>query len=322
MPGITSFNAQSTSDEVAEALASQITGKNVIISGATMGSLGAEAARSIAMYANLVVLGGRNLSKLEDTIKWIKERTPSANLRTLMFDLSNLEGARKAAAELLAYGEPIHVLINSAAVMAVPYSTTVDGLESHMAINHFAPFLFTGLLFPLIARSGDSSFPSRIVNVSALGHRRCPIRFGDLNFHDGQDYNPWDAYGQSKTANILFSNELARRSHEKGLDVVAYSLHPGGILGTNLFLHLTNADFMYIGATNEKGEVIAPTKTPQQGAATYIVAAFDPDVIPYTGAYLEDGDITDSQHPHAKSLKDGQDLWALSESITRMAFDI
>ncbi|KAF8323302.1 NAD(P)-binding protein [Clavulina sp. PMI_390] len=313
MSRVTKFNVHSTADEashsdqlcflptvVTEALATEILGKNVLVNGATLGSLGAEVVGSIAKYANLIILGGRTPSKIDETIKWIKESTPSANVHPLVFDLSSLDGARKGAVEALALNEPIHVLINSAAVMAVPYSKTVDGLESHMAINHFGPFLFTMLLFPLLARSGTPSFPARIVNVSSAGYRMSPIRFDDLEFQDGKVYDRWGAYAQSKTANILTANELARRSKEKGLNVVAYSLHPGNIFTTNLAPHLNVADFVGLGAMNEKGEIIVPHKTSQQGAATYIVAAFDPSVVPYSGAYLEDADIAD-RADHAKS---------------------
>ncbi|KAF8321577.1 hypothetical protein DL93DRAFT_2072318 [Clavulina sp. PMI_390] len=111
--------------------------------------------------------------------------------------------------------------------MAVPFSKTVDGHESHMGINHFAPFLFTALVFPVLARSGTPSSPARIVNITSGAHRLTAIRFDDINFQDGKEYVPWQGYGQSKTANILFANELARRSKEKSVSVVAYSLHPG-----------------------------------------------------------------------------------------------
>ncbi|KAF8310576.1 NAD(P)-binding protein [Clavulina sp. PMI_390] len=309
MQGVTAFDAQSTSDEVAKALSGDIRGKN----GTTLGSLGAEAAGSIAKYANLIILCGRNSTKLEETTKWITEQTPSANLRPLVFDMSSLDGARKAAAE---------VLINSAGVMAVPYSKTVDGFESHMGINHFAPFVFTSLLYPLLARSGTASSPSRIVNVSSFGHRRSPMRFDDLGFQDGKTYDCWLGYGQSKTANILFTNELAKRTKEKEQNVVAYSLHPGFIFTTNLAPHLTIADFVRLGSKNEKGEVIIPSKTAQQGAATYIVAAFDPSIVPHSGAYLLDADVANSQQPHAKSPEDAQRLWALSETLTQQPFDI
>lgn len=111
--------------------------------------------------------------------------------------------------------------------MAAPYSKTEEGLEHHMAVNHFAPFLFTALVFKKLASSGTAEDPARIVNVSSWGHRFSAIRFGDPDFAEGKEYDRWMAYGQSKTANILFANEIARRAKEKRIPVVSYSLHPG-----------------------------------------------------------------------------------------------
>lgn len=115
--------------------------------------------------------------------------------------------------------------------MAAPYSLTVDGFESHMASNHFGHFLFTALIFPSIVASTAAttqSSPARIVNVSSRGHRHSGIRFDDMEFSGGEKYNKWAGYGQSKTANILFSNEIARKVRERGMNIVAYSTHPAG----------------------------------------------------------------------------------------------
>lgn len=120
------------------------------------------------------------------------------------------------------------VLINSSAIMAAPYERTLDGFESHMGINHFAPFLFTALIFKRIAAAGTKDDPARIVNPSSGAHRITSIRFDDLDFQEGEVYNKWAAYGQSKSANVLFANEIARRAKESGVPLVAYSLHPGG----------------------------------------------------------------------------------------------
>lgn len=113
--------------------------------------------------------------------------------------------------------------------MAVPYSKTVDGFESHMGVNHFGHFLFTALIFSRIVAAGTKADPARIVNISSAGHRRTDIRFDDMDFSNGETYNKFLGYGQSKTANILFSNEIARRAKEREIPVVAYSVHPGGM---------------------------------------------------------------------------------------------
>lgn len=115
--------------------------------------------------------------------------------------------------------------------MMCPYGTTTDSFESQIGANHFAPFLFTALIFPRILAAGSetaSSSPARIVNVSSMGHQISDFRFDDYGFSGGKTYDERVAYGQSKTANILFANEIARRAKERALNVLAYSLHPGG----------------------------------------------------------------------------------------------
>lgn len=112
--------------------------------------------------------------------------------------------------------------------MATPYAANAEGIESQFATNHLGHFLFTALVFPRVLAAATPSAPARIVLVSSRGHRRSDIRWDDLHFSGGKTYDPWLAYGQSKTANILFANEIARRSSEKGNNVLAYSLHPGG----------------------------------------------------------------------------------------------
>lgn len=112
--------------------------------------------------------------------------------------------------------------------MASPYATTEDGFESQFGTNHLGHFLFTALIFPRIIAASSITDPARVVNVSSRGHHRSPIRFDDYNFSDGKTYDKWAAYGQGKTANILCSNEIARRAKEKNVNVIAYSLHPGG----------------------------------------------------------------------------------------------
>ena len=141
--------------------------------------------------------------------------------------------------------------------MWVPYEKTVDGFEPHFGCNHLAHFLFTALVFPRIVAASSPSSPSRVINVSSRGHRFTAIRFDDIGFDDGKAYgeNPTPcllrifilrlrlfpmedkvlAYSQSKTANILFSNEIARQAKEKDLNVLAYSLHPGGMYLLLLF---------------------------------------------------------------------------------------
>jgi NAD(P)-dependent dehydrogenase (short-subunit alcohol dehydrogenase family) len=154
---------------------------SVLITGASPGGLGAETARAIARQnPKLVILAGRNLSKLKITEEIIKSDGPSiAEIRLLQIDLGSQASVRKAAEEVNGYEGPIDVLINNAAIMAVPFQLSVDGLESQLATNHVGHFLFTNLIISkLLAAEGGC----RVVNVSSSGHKREKFRFEDYNF--------------------------------------------------------------------------------------------------------------------------------------------
>jgi NAD(P)-dependent dehydrogenase (short-subunit alcohol dehydrogenase family) len=150
-------------------------------------------------------------------------------VRILALDLASQTQIRKAAKEVLAYPEEcIDVLVNSAGIMAGPYRTTEEGIEAQFGSNHIGHFLFTNLIMSklLIAKA------PRVVNVASDGHRFSGVRFEDPSFGGGKVYDQWEAYGQRKTANILFSRALAEKLGSRGL--TAYSLHPGVALGTSL----------------------------------------------------------------------------------------
>lgn len=223
-----SFGFHTTAEEAGATLSRHIENKVVLITGCTWGGLGAETARVIAKQgARRIILANRSLKSLDETIKKIKEETSSADLVPLVLNLADLNSVRQAAKEVNAYGEPINVLINNAGVMACPYFVTDDGFEGQLGTNHLGPFLFTNLILPRMLTTKEP----RIVNVSSSGHHFAPIFFTDPQFSNGETYNKWLAYGQSKTANILFAKELSNRYNQMGL--LSYSLHPGSV-STNL----------------------------------------------------------------------------------------
>jgi NAD(P)-dependent dehydrogenase (short-subunit alcohol dehydrogenase family) len=169
---------------------------------------------------------------------------PSANIRSLTLDLSSLAAVRKAAAEVIAYPEPLHVspifssqcynlsqnfpqvLINNAAATIGRFILTVDGLESQIATNHFGPFLFTKLLTPKLLASGTASYTPRVVFVSSMAHAvDTAVDFSAIGRPDQENYQTMPAYSRTKSANIITAIELSKRS--KG-SINAYSLHPGG----------------------------------------------------------------------------------------------
>ncbi|MCJ1385474.1 hypothetical protein MMC17_008597 [Xylographa soralifera] len=331
------FGAETTADEVATAFASQIKGKTVLITGVSPGSLGAEFSRAISLHQpRLLILAGRSTSKLEATATSLKTLAPNIKIRLLQLDLQSQKQIRKAAAEVNAYEEVVDVLINNAAIMTHDYSTTDDGIESQFGTNHIGHFLFTNML---LSKMLAAEKEVRIVNVSSRAHRRSGIRWEDPNFQvlhaldtppyqsavpaqtDGTTYNGWHAYGQSKTANMLFSVALADKLGARG--VQSFSLHPGTI-NTNLINSVTTQDLKDLGLLDENGNIVdTKWKSFTQGAATHVVAAFDPDIADRNGAYLCDGrvDHDDIYEAYAKSNTEARKLWALSEELVGQKFE-
>jgi len=316
---MSAFDKSSTAEEVATAFQDQIKGKNVLITGVTLGGLGAETARVIVKYASLVILGGRSLEKTQATMAVLKAETPAANLRALTIDLLSWDSVRAAAKEVNAYSEPIHVVINNAVVPPVKSYTTVNGIESQFYGNQLSTFLFTNLILPRVRAAASSTFRPRIIIVSSMGHGLSPLRIDDYNFKDGADYVPMLVYGNTKAHNILYASELARRLAPEGIDV--YSLHPGSIMTNGakslqpdlIALGLINAD----GTPNDK----ISWKTIQEGTATHIAAAFDPSVKDQPGAYWVDCQPhNDMVAPAAADPENATKLWALSEKLIGQTF--
>lgn len=211
------------------------------------------------------------------------------------------------------------MLINNAGIMAVPYRKTVDGYESQFATNHLGHFLLTKLLFnPAIQAAGEGA---RIVNLSSAGYQMCPFRGAEgYNFGDGEMYDEWSGYGQSKTANILFTKGLAARG------VLSYAVQPGTIFGTGLADHFDPVLFEKCNGVALRntgaGFTIDEPKTIEQGVSTTIVAAIDPGLVPHTGSYLDDCQVREVTREYARDPKMVQELWDLSERLTGETFEI
>ena len=173
----------------------------------------------------------RNQSKLDTAIERIKSSNPSAILNTGIADLSDQQSIRDYAQGFLATGVTIDVLINNAGVMVCPYSKTVDGIEMQFGTNHIGHFLLTNLLMPAILAGVNP----RIVNLSSAGHTHSDVNLDDPNF-EKSEYNAWESYGRSKSANIHFTQEIVRRYGDR---IQSFAVHPGVImteLGSNLSL--------------------------------------------------------------------------------------
>ncbi|KAK6385802.1 hypothetical protein LTS17_001374 [Exophiala oligosperma] len=306
------FNKTPTADEV------------FIITGTSPGGLGAETARAICReHPALVILAGRDVSKIRRTQSLITDETPEVNVRILEIDLGSQRSVRKAAREINETREKIDVLINNAGVMASnPFSTSPEGIETQFATNHIGHFLFTNLIMPKLLFPGPGG-GGRVINVSSSGHKRGAVRFDDHNFQNGIVYDKWKAYGQSKTANMLFSVSLAEKLGPKGLR--SYSLYPGRIL-TNIIQNITVDEMKRFGWLDENGNMIQDPilkwKTLATGPSTQIVAAFDPSIEDYNGSYLDDCQIADDHaEPYALDKDCAERLWALSEKLVGQTFN-
>jgi len=315
------FTRDSTAEEVAKHYAPQIKDKVILTTGVSPGGLGAYFVETIAAHQpKLLILAGRDTTKTQQTADAISKANPGVKTRNLKLDLSDLKQVWEAATEVLGYEEDIDVLVNNAAVMACPYATTKEGLEMQFGTGHVGHFLFTNaILEKVLAAKG------RVVNVSSDGHRLSPIRWNDWGFEGGKSYDKWRAYGQTKTANMLFSVSLAKKYGSKGL--TASSLHPGAI-PTNLGRHMDPEDLAGLikldkELGNYEGEwTDFPWKTLSQGTATHVFAAFDPNIAEHNGAYCIDvrlgkpGEIRNK----ATDPEDAERLWKMSNEILGQEF--
>ncbi|KAI9742842.1 MAG: hypothetical protein M1818_003571 [Claussenomyces sp. TS43310] len=315
-----SYTPKTTGQGVAQDNAHAIRGKVILVTGVTPGGLGARFAEVIAKHQpKLIILAGRNVEQAGKTAAAVEAAGPGVATRVLKLDLSSQQQVREAGKEVNAYEEAIDVLVNNAGIMAAPYTKTQDGLESQLGTNHIGHWLFTRLIIDKILASPHP----RIVNVSSDGHRFSPIRWYDYNFDDGKTYNRWRAYGQAKTANMLFSTALAKKYGAKGL--LAFSLHPG-VIFTNLTRHLSaemQEDFAEMKSIDkmmghERGWTEVTIKSLDEGTATHVYGAFDASIAAHNGAYLSDSAVVPPKRvsPWARDEFEAEHLWELSETLT------
>lgn len=268
------FGATSTTDEVLHGI--DLTGKHFLVTGASTG-LGEETTRALAAHGATVTMALRDPDRGDAAAQRIREAVPEARLQVMLLDLASFADIRRFVTAFLEDHDRIDVLINNAGIMACPQASTVDGFELQIGTNHVGHFLLTQLLMPTFGPG------SRVVSLSSAGHRFSDVDLDDPNF-EKTPYEPWVAYGRSKTANALFAVELDRRLADRGAH--AYSLHPGGIM-TELGRHLTEESIATLTGSVPAGEPIE-WKTIPQGAATTVFGATAPELDAHGGAYLED----------------------------------
>jgi NAD(P)-dependent dehydrogenase (short-subunit alcohol dehydrogenase family) len=340
------FDAKTDASTVVKAFPESVRGKIILITGANSLGIGGTTAVALASQnPKLLILTGRSEAKVQEVIESVKAVNPHVEARFLQLDLSSQISVRKAAAEVMSYEEPIDIVINNAGVMALPErQISPDGLEIQFATNHIGHFLFVNLISAKLieAAKRNPTGATRVVNVSSFGHMFGPIRFSDYNFNipssqlpesekpdialmtriglasnEGSDpkapgYNPFAAYAQSKTANILLSLSLTQKLASHGIQ--SFGLHPGSI-ETELTRHMEGAEL-----TEARRRAVITRKTLEQGSSTSLVAALDP-VIKAEGKnyYLSDCQLQEAAS-WAVDSESAEKLWKLSESLVGEKF--
>jgi NAD(P)-dependent dehydrogenase (short-subunit alcohol dehydrogenase family) len=268
----TPFNAESTAMEVIAGI--DLSGRRAIVTGGASG-IGIETARALASAGAEVTLAVRNTETGERTAAQISESTGNKQVLVAPLDLADQASVAGFVAD---WDGPLHILINNAGIMASPLMRTPQGWEMQFATNHLGHFALATGLHQALAAAGDA----RVVSVSSSAHHRSPVVFEDIHF-EHRAYEPWLAYGQSKTANVLFAVEATKRWASDGITVNA--LMPGGIQ-TNLQRYVSDEELDRLRAA--AGGATLKWKTPEQGAATSILVATSPLLDGVGGRYFED----------------------------------
>ncbi|AMM18904.1 hypothetical protein AX769_00555 [Frondihabitans sp. PAMC 28766] len=290
-------------------------GKTAVVTGANSG-IGFETAKALARAGAHVILGGRNLAKVEEARRALQSEVPSASTSTVALDLADLASVHSAASAILAEHGSLDLLVNNAGVMAVPERRlTTDGFELTFGTNHLGHFALTGLLLPALLAAPSA----RIVQVSAQVARRRGIDLDDPESE--QSYSPMGAYAKSKLANVLFVEELARRGADPRLTPVA--VHPGTSM-TGLQRHGSRAMQAIAGLLLERlvGQSTEQAALPSLFAATQPGVAPGAFVAPTGRAELRGAPGFVRLPPAADDRAAAAALWAYSEARTGVRFEV
>ena len=317
---MTDLGPDTTTDDVLSGV--DLQGKRALVTGASAG-LGEETTRALASVGAAVTMAVRDMGRGEAAAARIRASVPDAELEVREVELGSLASIRAFATGFLAEHDRLDLLIDNAGIMACPQGETTDGFELQFGTNHLGHFLLTTLLLPALVAAA----PSRVVVVSSNGHHMGDVDLDDPGF-TRTEYNPWVAYGRSKTANVLFAVELDRRYRDQG--VRAYAVHPG-MIRTELGRHLTDesraqmmAAIAGAGASTGRPGGPPPMKSIPAGAATQVFAATSPALAETGGVYLQDCRVAEvagestmgGVRDYAIDPDRAAALWARSEALT------
>ncbi|GAA5020496.1 SDR family NAD(P)-dependent oxidoreductase [Streptomyces siamensis] len=311
----TPFGAETTAAEVLAGV--DLTGLRAVVTGGASG-IGRETARALAAAGAEVTIGVRDLVAGVQAAEEIAPADGSGAVHAATLDLADPASVR-AFAE--AWRGPLHILVLNAGVMAPPLQRTKEGWELQFATNHLGHFaLATGLHGALAAARG-----ARVVVVSSVGHVNGDVLFDDINFEQ-HPYDPWAAYSQSKTANVLFAVEASRRWASDLITVNA--LNPGRITTTRLGRHI--GDISNSPSSFEATSTDVSWKNIEQGAATSVLLAASPLTGRVTGRYFEDCNEAGPHRPgvrrgvaaHALDPRSAARLWQISVAMLATATEV
>jgi len=327
IPVNSGFNANSTTHDVIKGV--DLSGKTIIATGGYAG-IGLETVKAFASKGANVIVPARDINKAAHNLKGI----PHVTVETM--DLMDPASIDAFAEKFLLSNSVLHILVNNAGIMWVPLLRDQRGYESQLSTNHLGHFQLTAKLWPALKKAKGA----RVINVSSFGHQMAPFNFDDPHFLN-REYETLQGYGQSKTANNLFAVELDHRG--KTFGVRAFSLHPGSVNGTDLGRVAPMSLFQQMGTHDANGnifpEVAATLKTPEQGAATSVWCATSSQLNGIGGVYCENADVAELDEgninhnysdpaslrgvkPYSVDALDAQKLWALSEEMTGIQFNL
>ena len=304
-------NYQPELESEAAAGGADLSGKTVVVTGGSAG-LGTETARVLAKCGAIVVCAVHDEQKGRQVIAQIKESVPDAQVELAILDLFDLDSVRAGAKQIAAAHPKIDILINNAGVMAAPLSRTKEGLEIYLGTNFLGHYVLTSVLMDNII----AAVPSRIVNLTSSAHRLSPFRSHDP-FFEKEEYNKLAAYGQSKTANVLFTLELDRRYKDRGVHATA--VHPG-LIDTELGRYFSEDEMVFLKSGIPEGMFM---KSVSQSSASTLWAATHSDFDSIAARFCEDSAVADEINdpdedgrgvlPHALDMKVAAEVWSLAQ---------
>lgn len=298
-----------------------MSGKTVVVTGANSG-LGYEAASAFATHGASVVFACRDTERGTEAGERIREKAPEAPLTVIELDLADLASIHEFAANFRETHDELHILCNNAGVMAVPRSETEDDFETQFGVNHVGHFALTGLLLDCLRETDGET---RVVTQSSGLHENGEIDFDDLQSENS--YSKWDAYGQSKLANLLFAYELHRRLRNTGIeDVTSVACHPG-YAATNLQQRGPEQADSMLRLWGMKAANALVAQDAEMGVLPLLYAATAPDTD--GGEYIgPSGFMNMRGHPEPQRSSErsydeetAERLWSVSEELTGVSYD-